>query len=77
MAWIGETAMTSDLTPVRCDAAADGAGGWTTTLPGLAGRVLTQNQAVTALTLAERYAAGYGEDDPFVRGWREELGIPA
>jgi hypothetical protein len=39
--------------------------GWT--------RPLTRNQAITALVLAERLAAGYGDDDPFVAGWREEL----
>jgi hypothetical protein len=26
------------------------------------------------MVLAERLAAGYGDDDPFVLGWREELG---
>jgi hypothetical protein len=36
------------------------------------GRV-TRNQAITALVLADRLAAGYGDDDPFVIGWREEL----
>ncbi|GAB3979174.1 hypothetical protein GCM10029978_073850 [Actinoallomurus acanthiterrae] len=34
---------------------------------------LSCNQAITALTLAERLAYGYGEDDPFVASWREEL----
>ena len=28
-----------------------------------------------AMVLAERLAAGYGDDDPFVVGWREELGL--
>ena len=32
---------------------------------------LTRNQAITALTLAERLAAGY--DDMFAAAWREEL----
>jgi hypothetical protein len=27
------------------------------------------------MVLAERLAAGYGDDDPFVIGWREELGL--
>src|ERR1019366_7170812 len=36
-------------------------------------RLLTRNEAITALTLAERLANGYGDDDPFVAGWREEL----
>ena len=31
-------------------------------------------QGTTAMVLAERLAAGYGDDDPFVIGWREELG---
>jgi hypothetical protein len=36
-------------------------------------RLLTRNEAITALVLAERLAAGYSDDDPFVIGWREEL----
>jgi hypothetical protein len=36
-------------------------------------RLLTRNEAITALVLAERLLAGYGADDPFVAGWREEL----
>jgi hypothetical protein len=32
-------------------------------------RLFCRNQAITALTLAERLAAGYGDDDPFVIGW--------
>jgi hypothetical protein len=31
-------------------------------------RLLTRNEAITALVLA-----GYGDDDPFVAGWRKEL----
>lgn len=31
------------------------------------------NQAITALTLAGRLAAGYGDDDPLVKSWRAEL----
>src|SRR3954471_20744965 len=34
---------------------------------------LTYNQAITALTLAERLSCGYGGGDPFVINWREEL----
>lgn len=34
---------------------------------------LTYNEAITALTLAERLAHGHGHDDPFVVAWREEL----
>ena len=36
-------------------------------------RLLTRNEAITALVLAERLLVGYGDDDPFVAGWREEL----
>jgi hypothetical protein len=36
-------------------------------------RLLSRNEAITALVLAERLLAGYGDDDPFVAGWREEL----
>ena len=52
-------------------AAADGNGAWVvSTHPA---RLFTRNQAITALTLAERLAVGYGDDDPFVMGWRKEL----
>ena len=34
-----------------------------------------RNQAITAMVLAERLAVGYGDDDPFVIGWREELSL--
>lgn len=52
-------------------AAADGNGVWiVSTHPA---RLFSRNQAITALTLAERLAAGYGDDDPFVIGWRKEL----
>ena len=29
------------------------------------------------MALAERLAAGYGDDDPFVAGWWDELGVGA
>ena len=52
-------------------AAADGNGAWiVSTHPA---RLFSRNQAITALTLVERLAGGYGDDDPFVKGWREEL----
>jgi hypothetical protein len=35
----------------------------------------TRNQAITAMVLAERLAVGYGDDDLFVVGWREELSL--
>jgi len=55
----------------RQHAAADGNGAWiVSTHPA---RLFSRDQAITALTLAERLAAGFGEDDPFVKGWRKEL----
>ncbi len=38
-------------------------------------RVFSRDQAITAMVLAERLAAGFGNDDLFVIGWREELGL--
>ena len=54
-------------------AAADGHGAWI--VSSYPGRLFTRNQAITAMVLAERLAAGYGDDDPFVIGWREELSL--
>jgi hypothetical protein len=54
-------------------AAAGGQGAWTVSCHP--GRLFTRNQAITAMVLAERLAAGYGDDDPFVLGWREELSL--
>ena len=52
-------------------AAGDNLGAWIiSTHPG---RLFSRNEAITALTLAERLAAGYGDDGPFVIAWREEL----
>ena len=42
---------------------------------GVPHRLFNRNQAITAMVLAERIAAGYGDDDLFVIGWREELGL--
>jgi len=53
-------------------AAADGQGAWV--VLSYPGRLFTRNQAITAMVLAEWLAAGYSDDDPFVIGWREELG---
>ena len=53
------------------DAAADGNGAWIAS--AYPGRLFTRSQAITALTLAERSAAGLGEDDPLVPIWRKEL----
>ena len=54
-------------------AAADGPGAWI--VSGLPRRLLTRDQAITAMVLAERLAAGPGDDDLFVIGWRAELGL--
>ena len=52
-------------------AAADGNGAWiVSTHPA---RLFTRNLAITALTLAERRAHGYDDNDPFVKAWRKEL----
>ena len=55
------------------DAAANGQDAWI--VSGLPRRLFSRNQAITDMVLAERLAAGYGNDDPFVIGWREELGL--
>jgi hypothetical protein len=57
----------------REHAAADGCGAWT--VSSYPGRLFTRNQVLTAMVLVERLAVGYGDDDPFVVGWREELGL--
>jgi hypothetical protein len=57
----------------REHAAANGRGAWiVSTHPA---RLCGRNEAITALTLAERLAVGYGDDDPFVINWREELSL--
>jgi hypothetical protein len=53
------------------DAAADGNSAWIVSTHPL--RLFYRDQAITALTLAERLAAGFGDDDPFVKTWRKEL----
>jgi hypothetical protein len=35
-------------------------------------RLFGRYDAITALSIAERLAAGLGDDDPFVRSWHEE-----
>ena len=57
----------------REHAAADGYGAWIVSCHP--GRLFTRNQAIAAIVLAERLAAGSSDDDPFVIGWREELGL--
>ena len=54
-------------------AATGGHGAWVVSCHP--GRLFTRNQAITAMVLAERLAAGFGDDDLFVIGWREELGL--
>lgn len=44
-------------------AAADGGDAWI--VSNHPARLFSRNQAITALTLAERLAVGYGGDDPF------------
>jgi hypothetical protein len=52
-------------------AAADGNGAWiVSTHPA---RLFSRFQAITALSLAERMAIGYGDDDPHVIAWCKEL----
>jgi hypothetical protein len=52
-------------------AGADGNAAWIVSTH--AARLFGHNDAITALTLAERLAAGYCDDDPFVKSWRAEL----
>jgi len=52
-------------------AAANGNGAWIVSIHPA--RLFSRNQAITALTVAERLAVGYGDDDPHVIGWRKEL----
>ncbi len=66
----GRVLATAEL---RDHAAANGHGAWTVSC--YPGHLFTRNQAITAMVLAERLAAGYGDDDLFVVGWREELGL--
>jgi hypothetical protein len=66
----GRVIATAEL---RERAAADGRGAWVVSCHP--GRLFTRNQAIRAMVLAERLAAGYGDDDAFVVGWREELGL--
>lgn len=52
--------------------AADGNGAWiVSTHPA---QLFDRNDAITALSIAERLAAGYGDDDAFVTSWRAEIG---
>ena len=53
-------------------AVADGQGAWIVSCHP--GRLFTRNRTITAMVLAERPAAVYGDDEAFVIGWREDLG---
>ena len=53
--------------------AADGHGAWI--VSSHPSRLFTRNQAITAIALAERLAAGDGDDDPSVLGWRESASV--
>jgi hypothetical protein len=78
---ITDTEMTSDLTPHTArfdpDAAAVGSGAWI--VSWLPQRLLTRNQAITAMTLAEAVAAHPASPGsqwwPFIQGWAAELGV--
>ena len=52
-------------------AATDGQGGWI--VSGSPPPPVQPHQAITAMVVAKRLAAGYTGDDLFVIGWREEL----
>jgi hypothetical protein len=52
-------------------AAADGNGPWIVSTH--LGRLSCRNHAIRARALAERLAAGFGDDDAFVETWRREL----
>jgi hypothetical protein len=58
---------------LRDRGAVGGRGAWT--VSSYPGRLFTRDQAITAMVLAERLAAGFGGDDLFVLGWQEELGL--
>ena len=73
---ITDEAMISDTTPHSGRAEGDG---WAVTW--LPGRVLTRNQATTAMVLAETVAGGIDDHTDkrwlFIEGWANELGIIA
>jgi hypothetical protein len=76
--WIDEDFMTLTVdgeivATARCARRAAGYGNSAWTASMYPARLFSRDQAITALTLAERLAAGVGGDDPFVEGWREEL----
>jgi hypothetical protein len=62
-------AISSECTPLSVGREVNGA--WIVSVHPL--RLFHRDQAVTALTPAERLAAGFGDNDPFVKTWRNEL----
>ena len=52
-------------------AAADGNGAWI--VSSHPAWLFSRSQAITALSLAERLAAGFGDHDPHVITWRKDL----
>jgi hypothetical protein len=78
---IADTLITSDVTDARAelrpDATADrgryGGNAWV--VSWIPERLFDRNQAITAMTLAERVSAGAAEDWPFIEGWAAELGL--
>lgn len=58
----------------REHAAADGGAWIVSTFPA---RLFAYNDAITALTIAKCVSAGYGDNDPFVKSWRVEIGVRA
>ncbi len=73
--------ITSEVTGVSAkfhpDAGADGEGAWV--LSAMPGRLLTRDEALTAMVLAGIYATNPPPEDDvwhYVRGWREKLGLP-
>jgi hypothetical protein len=65
--------VTVETAQYREHAAAGGGGAWIVST--YLGRLFGRNDAITALSIAERLAAGFGEDDPFVTAWRAELNL--
>jgi hypothetical protein len=67
---INDDSMSAEVNSAVVSAAACVGGMWQVTgWP----RLLTRDEAITALVLAERLAAGHGDVDLFVMGWRQEL----
>ena len=70
---IGDTEMTSTVSGHRAESTPDG---WTVT--AFPDRILTKDQAITAMVLAEVYATNPPASHQvwvFVPGWRAELGL--